>query len=203
MTVHVPSAPGALLATVQVRPAVQVPVRAIAVLLAVALTAAAAQFTLPLPFTAVPFVLTPFAVMLTGAALGARLGFLSQFLYLAAGAAGLAVFAPSVVLPPGVGRLVGPTGGYLMAYPVAAFVTGWLAERGWDRHYLSSLASMFAGLAVIYIGGIGWLMTLPGQSLTTAIAGGLAPYLLLDVVKAAVAAKLLPLVWLRLNTSKY
>ncbi len=102
---------------------------------------------MPLPFTAVPFVLTPMVVLLAGAALGSRLGALSQMLYLAAGAAGLPVFAPSVTLPPGALRLLGPTGGYLLAYPVAAFVTGWLAERGWDRRYLSSAAAMLLGLA--------------------------------------------------------
>src|SRR5476649_2544404 len=97
--------------------------------LAVALTATAAQVTSPLPFTAVPLVLTPLAVMLTGAALGSWLGFVSQLAYLVAGAAGMQVFAPSLTLPPGALRLVGPTGGYLMAYPIAAFVTGYLAER--------------------------------------------------------------------------
>jgi biotin transport system substrate-specific component len=122
-------------------------VRAAGVALATMLTAAAAQFTSPLPFTAVPFTMAPLAVMLTGAALGSRLGFLSQALYLTAGAMGLAVFAPSITLPPGAARLVGPTGGYLMAYPAAAFLTGWLAERGWDRRYLTSFASMLLGLA--------------------------------------------------------
>jgi biotin transport system substrate-specific component len=174
---------------------VRTSVRAAAVVLAAMLTAAAAQFTSTLPFTAVPFTLAPLAVMLTGAALGSRLGFLSQALYLAAGAAGLAVFAPSVILPPGAGRLVGPTGGYLMAYPVAAFVTGWLAERGWDRRYLTSLASMLAGLAVIFAGGVSWLSLMPGQTIASAIAGGFLPYIAMDLVKAAIAAKVLPFSW--------
>ena len=108
---------------------------------------------------------------------------------------GLSVFAPSIVLPPGAARLVGPTGGYLLAYPVAAFVTGWLAERGWDRRYLSSFASMLAGLAVIFIGGVSWLALLPGQTLSTAIAGGFVPYIGMDVLKAAIAAALLPASW--------
>lgn len=173
----------------------RVPVRAAGVALAVVVTAAAAQFTSPLPGTVVPFTLTPLAVMLTGAALGSRLGFLSQALYLMAGAAGLAVFAPSIALPPGAARLVGPTGGYLMAYPVAAFVTGWCAERGWDRRYLTSLASMLAGLAVIFAGGVAWLSLMPGQTLASAVAGGFAPYIVFDIVKAAIAAKALPLAW--------
>lgn len=174
---------------------VRVPVRAVAVLAAVVLTSAAAQFTMPLPFTAVPFTLTPFAVMLTGAALGSRLGFLSQAMYLAAGAAGLAVFVPSATLPPGAARLVGPTGGYLLAYPVAAFVAGWLAERGWDRRYLTSLASMLAGLAIIFVGGVTWLSLLPGQTLASAIAAGFLPHIAFDLVKAAIAAKVLPVAW--------
>ena len=186
---------GSILSHALGRADVRMSVRAAAVVLAAMLTAAAAQFTSTLPFTAVPFTLAPLAVMLTGAALGSRLGFLSQALYLAAGAAGLAVFAPSVILPPGAGRLVGPTGGYLMAYPVAAFVTGWLAERGWDRRYLTSLASMLAGLAVIFAGGVSWLSLMPGQTIASAIAGGFLPYIAMDLVKAAIAAKVLPFSW--------
>jgi biotin transport system substrate-specific component len=188
---------GSLLARsfTQTETGARVPVRAAAVGLGVLLTGAAAQFTMPLPFTAVPFVLTPFAVMLVGAALGSRLGFATQVLYLAAGAAGLPVFAPSLVLPPGAARLIGPTGGYLLAYPVAAFVTGWLAERGWDRRYMTSLASMLAGLAIIFLGGVSWLSTLPGQTIGTAIAGGFVAHIGLDLIKAAVAAKVLPLAW--------
>ena len=157
-----------------------------AVVLATSLTAAAAQFTMPLPFTAVPFVLTPMVVLLAGAALGSRLGALSQVLYLAAGVAGLPVFAPSVTLPPGALRLLGPTGGYLLAYPVAAFVTGWLAERGWDRRYLSSAAAMLLGLAIIFAGGVSWLAVGFSQTLTAAFAAGLVPFIALDTVKVAV-----------------
>jgi biotin transport system substrate-specific component len=193
---------GSILSHALGRADVRMSVRAAAVVLAAMLTAAAAQFTSTLPFTAVPFTLAPLAVMLTGAALGSRLGFLSQALYLAAGAAGLAVFAPSVILPPGAGRLVGPTGGYLMAYPVAAFVTGWLAERGWDRRYVTSLASMLAGLAVIFAGGVSWLSLMPGQTIATAIAGGFLPYIAMDLVKAAIAAKILPVAWKLLGSEK-
>lgn len=171
------------------------PIRVGLVVLAVALTAAAAQFTMPLPFTAVPFVLTPLVVLLTGAALGARLGALTQVLYIALGIAGLPVFAPSVTLPPGAARLLGPTGGYLMAYPIAAFVTGWLAERGWDRRYLTSAAAMLIGLAVIFTGGVSWLAASVTQSLPAALTGGLIPFIALDVVKVAAAAGILPATW--------
>jgi biotin transport system substrate-specific component len=172
-----------------------VPVQVAAVALAVALTGAAAQFTMPLPFTAVPFVLTPMVVLLTGAALGARLGFLTQAIYIAAGVAGVQVFAPSATLPPGALRLLGPTGGYIMAYPVAAFVTGWLAERGWDRGYWTSAAAMLIGLTVIFAGGVAWLAVAFTHSLGAALASGLLPFLALDLVKVLAASMVLPQAW--------
>src|SRR6476620_11315612 len=98
-------------------------IRAASVLLLAALTAAAAQISIPLPFTPVPFTLQPMVGLLGGAALGARLGMAAQVLYLVAGIAGLPVFAASPVLPQGAFRLLGPTGGYLMSYPLAAFLT--------------------------------------------------------------------------------
>src|SRR5687767_16035296 len=101
-----------------------------AVLFVTALTAAAAQVSIPVPFTPVPFTMQPMVVLLGGAALGSRLGMASQVLYLLLGIAGFPVFAFSAVLPQGLLRLLGPTGGYLMSYPFAAFLTGALAERG-------------------------------------------------------------------------
>lgn len=171
------------------------PVKVGVALAAAALTAAAAQFTTTVPFTAVPFTLTPVAVLLSGAVLGARLGALSQVAYVAAGVMGLAVFSPSLTLPPGALRLLGPTGGYLLAYPLAAFVTGWLSEQGWDRRYASSLAAMLVGLTVIYAGGVAWLATAFTASFTTAIAAGLAPFAILDVLKLTAAAMILPQAW--------
>jgi biotin transport system substrate-specific component len=182
---------GALLTRSIAHSSVSTPIRAASVALAVAITAASAQFTTPLPFTDVPFVLTPMVVLLAGATLGSRLGMLSQVLYLLAGAVGMQVFAPSVTLPPGALRLVGPTGGYLLAYPIAAFATGWLAERGWDRRYLSSLAAMLAGLVVIYLGGLAWRLGLVG-SFDLAIATSVAPFVLPDILKLVAAAMILP-----------
>ena len=104
------------------------------------LTAAAAQLSFPLPFTPVPFTIQPMIVLIGAAALGSRLGALAQIFYLMLGIAGLPVFAFSPELPQGFARLLGPTGGYLMAYPIAAFVTGLLAERGLDRRYFTSIA---------------------------------------------------------------
>src|SRR5437773_6777101 len=100
-----------------------------AVVFVAALTGAAAQISVPLPFTPVPFTLQPMIVLIGGAVLGARLGMTSQVLYLAAGIAGLPVFAASPILPQGVARLLGPTGGYLLAYPLAAFISGRLRSE--------------------------------------------------------------------------
>src|SRR5256885_1920874 len=104
----------------------------------IVLTAIAAQISIQLPFTPVPFTLQPLVVLVGGAVLGARLGMTSQIIYLALGIAGLPVFAASPALPQGAARLLGPTGGYLLSYPIAALLTGALAERGFDRRYASS-----------------------------------------------------------------
>ena len=172
------------------------------VLFITALTAAAAQISIPLPLTTVPLTFQPMVVLVGGLALGSRLGFASQVLYLAAGIAGLPVFAASTTLPPGALRLLGPTGGYLMAYPVAAFVVGYLAERGFDRRYLTSVLAMFAGLALIFLSGVTWLglfaRTLTGSApvgMQAALATGLYPFIIPDVIKLLVAAGLVPALW--------
>jgi biotin transport system substrate-specific component len=182
-------------------------VRVTAVLFMTLLTAAAAQVSLSIPFSAIPFTLQPMVVLLSGMVLGPRLGFASQVLYLAAGAAGLPVFAASPTLPPGVARLLGPSGGYLLSYPLAALFTGWLAARGFDRRYVTSLLAMAAGLTVIYAGGIGWLTllgTASGASVTTAfglaLAAGLYPFLLADLLKLALASGMLPGMWRMLRS---
>ena len=172
------------------------------VLFVTALTAAAAQISMPLPFTTVPLTLQPMVVLIGSLALGSRLGAASQILYLAAGIAGLPVFAASATLPPGALRLLGPTGGYLMAYPLAAFVTGSLAERGFDRRYLTSVLAMLAGLLIIFTSGVLWLglfaRTLTGSEpvgLQSALATGLYPFVLPDLIKLAIAAGFVPALW--------
>jgi biotin transport system substrate-specific component len=187
-----------LLATVARRADVATPMRVAAVLFVTALTAAAAQVSIPLPFTPVPFTLQPMIVLLGGAALGSRLGMSSQVLYLLAGLAGLPVFAASPVLPQGIGRLLGPTGGYLLSYPIAAFVAGWLAERSFDRRYLTSLVAMACGLAIIFTFGVVWLAWLAepaGLGLAAAIRTGLYPFLPADIIKVALASAVLPAAW--------
>jgi biotin transport system substrate-specific component len=158
----------------------------------------AAQISLPLPFTPVPFTLQPMVVLVGGAALGARLGMASQVLYLLAGMAGLPVFAASAVLPQGFLRLLGPTGGFLMAYPFAAFVAGWLAERGFDRRYFTSVIAMAAGLTLIFAFGIAWFAwfaTPAPVGLTQALQLALYPFVVVDVLKILLAATVLPSVW--------
>ena len=175
------------------------PIRLAATLFVAVLTAAASQVSVPLPFTPVPFTFQPMIVLLGGAVLGARLGMTAQVLYLAAGIAGLPVFAFAPELPQGAARLLGPTGGYLMAYPFAAFVAGALAGRGLDRRYLSSLLAMAAGLALIFASGVTWLtLFAPGaelRSLQQALAAGLYPFVLADTLKLCLAAAVMPAAW--------
>ena len=167
------------------------------VLLLATLTAAAAQISVPLPFTPVPFTFQPVLVLVGGAALGSRLGAASQVVYLTAAIVGLPVLAFSTALPPGAARLLGPTGGYLMAYPFAAFLAGWLSERGFDRHYLTSLLAMTAGLLVVFTGGVAWLAFLQPIpiGIDQALRAGLYPFLVLDLLKLVVAASILPTLW--------
>jgi len=168
-----------------------------AVLFVTILTAVAAQVSIPLPFTPVPFTFQPMVVLLGAAALGPRLGMASQILYLALGFAGLPVFAVSPVLPQGAARLLGPTGGYLMAYPFAAFAAGWLAARGFDRRYVSAVAAMICGLAVVFTGGILWLTiaSKPSIGLSGALATGFVPFIIPDLLKLLVAAAVMPGLW--------
>jgi biotin transport system substrate-specific component len=158
------------------------------------LTALAARAAVPVPWSPVPLTGQTFAVLLTGAVLGARRGALAQVLYLAQGAAGLPVFAAGLG-----GPLVfaGPTAGYLLAFPLAAAVTGALAERGWDRRFLTTFAAMLAGSAVILISGFAVIASfVPGNQ---AMLVGLLPFLPGDVVKAVAAALVLPTAWRFLN----
>jgi biotin transport system substrate-specific component len=171
-------------------------IRTAAVLFVTVVTIVAAQVSIPLPFTPVPFTLQPMIVLLGGAALGSRLGASAQVLYLAAGLAGLPVFAASPVLPQGVARLLGPTGGYLMSYPLAAFVAGYLAERRFDRRYLTSVVAMGAGLAIVFAFGVAWIAWgAPHAGLSAALATGLYPFLPADVLKVLLAATVLPAAW--------
>jgi biotin transport system substrate-specific component len=191
------SSTGATLLTAIAGRDLTVGIRVAAVLFVTMLTASAAQISIPLPFTPVPFTLQPMIVLLGGAALGSRLGMASQVLYLMAGIAGLPVFATSPVLAPGLLRLLGPTGGFLIAYPFAAFLTGWLAERGCGRRYLTSVAAMAAGLALIFATGIAWFAWFASSAvgLPAALRLGFYPFIVVDILKVLLAAAVLPSIW--------
>jgi biotin transport system substrate-specific component len=185
--------------------ALRIAERAGAVAFVTALTAIAAQISIPLPFTPVPFTFQPMVVLLGGALLGSRLGMASQVVYLALGMAGLPVFAASPGLPQGPARLLGPTAGYLLSYPVAAFTAGWLAERGFDRRYLTSVIAMACGLAVVFAGGVAWLSIALSRGFAGALAIGFTPFIVADVLKLLVAAGCMPALWWlvdRPNTSR-
>ena len=159
-------------------------VKAIGFAIAMAL---AAQVALPMPGTPVPFTLTPLVVLLAGFWLPPAAAVASMALYLAAGALGLPVWTPMGL--PGAARLLGPTGGYLLAYPVAALVASLLSRRA--TSYLGRLIAGVAAMAVIFAGGLAQLAILTG-SLTTAMVLGVTSFAALDLVKAALAAVLAP-----------
>jgi biotin transport system substrate-specific component len=152
--------------------------------------AAAAQFAIhigPIPITG-----QTFAVLLTGALLGSRLGAAAVIAYLIEGAIGLPFFAGATG---GLIRFFGPTGGYLVAFPAAAFITGAFAEHGWDRKYLSAAAAMAIGSALIFLGGWAWYSVLTHTPLTTAFQIAVLPFLPGDVIKIALGAAVLPTGW--------
>ncbi|MBV8856638.1 MAG: biotin transporter BioY [Acidobacteria bacterium] len=162
------------------------------------LTAAAAQVVVPLPFTPVPLTGQTFAVLLTGALLGPRLGALAMLAYLLEGAAGLPFFRGGAA---GVGQFSGATAGYLLAFPAAAYVTGYLAERGWDRRFLTAALAMALGSLVILACGWAWLaLLLKGGA--AAFRLGVAPFLPGDLLKVALAAAALPSGWALLRRLK-
>ncbi|MBA3638562.1 MAG: biotin transporter BioY [Acidobacteria bacterium] len=192
------TAQGTLLTTWTHGTEMSVATRVAAMLFITAATAAAAQISVPLGVTPVPLVMQDMVVLHGGAALGSRLGMAAQVLYLLAGLSGLPVFAASPVLPQGPLRLLGPTGGYLLSYPFAAFLTGYLAERGFDRRYSTSVLAMAAGLVVIFAFGVPWLAMFArpvGIGFGAALHAGLYPFLLGDVFKIFLGAAILPGLW--------
>jgi biotin transport system substrate-specific component len=168
-----------------------------------ALTAIAAQLVIPL--WPVPITGQTFAVLLVGAALGATRGALSLALYLVLGVAGLPVFAAG-----GHGSLFGSTsGGFVVGFVFAAALTGWLAQRKWDHKVVGTFVAFAAGTLVMYAFGLPWLYTVLGtfpaatmnayfgttDVLKATVQGGILPFLLGDLLKALIAAAVLPLSW--------
>lgn len=149
-----------------------------------AVIAVCARLVLPLPFTPVPLTLANFGVLLVGLALGSKRGFAAAAVYLAWGAMGLPVFSPAGV--GGVAQLLGSTGGYLLAYPLVAFVAGWLSERGSVSFSRNVVAGTVAEI-VLFASGITWLAVVTG-SWQRAVAFGLAPFFFAEVMKVMVAS---------------
>jgi biotin transport system substrate-specific component len=154
------------------------------------LTASAkAQF----PMWPVPMTMQSFVVLVLGMAYGSRLAAATVGLYLIEGAIGLPVFAGTPEKGIGIAYMAGPTGGYLAGFFVAATAMGWLAERGWDRAPVRSLAAMTIGTLLLFMFGVSWLAVLLGWQ--KAIAAGLTPFILGSVLKLALAAAVMPLAW--------
>ncbi len=162
------------------------------VVAAAAVTAVAAQWRIILPFTPVPITGQTFAVLLTGAALGMRLGAAGQLLYLAVGALGAPVFSEA---QGGMDVVSGATGGYLIGFVFAAGLIGWMAERRQDRTFSKMFTAFISGSAVIYFFGVIGLVAATGMSTSEAIANGVVPFVLGDVIKAAAAGLILPGAW--------
>ena len=162
------------------------------VLAGTALVSLAAQVSIPLPFTPVPITGQTFAVVLVGASLGAIRGTSSLLLYWLIGIAGAPVYAEQ---QSGWETFTGPTGGYIVGFVVAAAVTGYLAERRWDRKLSSSIAAMLTGNVIIYLIGLPWLAVVLNTGLEKTLELGLYPFVPGDVFKLYLAAALLPTAW--------
>jgi biotin transporter BioY len=147
----------------------------------------------------VPITGQTFGVLLSGALLGSRRGALSQLTYLAIGATGIPYwFALGGTV--GIARLVGPTGGYLIGFVAAAFMVGWLAERGWDKRVWTAIPAMLAGSVAMYIFGLTWLSRFVPEG--TVLQAGLYPFVIGDLIKIVAAALAIPSGWLLLRRLK-
>lgn len=149
-----------------------------------------ARLAVWLPFSPVPVTGQTFAVLMIGALFGARRAGLSVLAYIIEGAAGLPVFAAGAG---GIAWLLGPTGGYLIGFVPAAYITGFLAQNRWDRRVWTTVLAMIFGNIVIYAFGLLWLSQFVG--ITGDLAEGLCPFIIGDLLKIALAAAVLPSGW--------
>jgi biotin transport system substrate-specific component len=156
----------------------------------VALTAGAAQLAIPL--WPVPITMQTLAVLLVGSSLGATRGAASMALYLVLGAIGLPIFSDGEA---GFAVLFGSTGGYIFGFVFAAALTGWLAQRNWDKKFLGAAVSFLGGTVVIFAFGLVGLSLALGGTLEQTLAWGLYPFIIGGIVKAAIAAALIPGSW--------
>jgi biotin transport system substrate-specific component len=154
------------------------------------LIALSAQVAVPLPFTPVPLTFQTLVVLAAGMVLGSLRGALAVALYMLEGCAGLPVFSGGAS---GIAHLLGPTGGYVLGFLPAAWLTGALAETGWDRRLCTTVAAMLAGNSLIYLFGVGWLTRFVGAE--RVIHLGFLPFIPGDLLKTAIAAALLPAAW--------
>jgi biotin transport system substrate-specific component len=148
------------------------------------LVAVCARITIPLPFTPVPLTMQNFGVLLVGLLLGSRRGFAALALYLAEGAMGIPVFNP--IGPGGIAQLLGPTGGFLLAYPLVAWITGYVAEHGRKTFARAAIGGLL-GEIVLFTGGITWLTVLT-HSIAQAFRWGVYWFLFAEVIKVMMAA---------------
>ena len=155
---------------------------------------------LHVPFYPVPMTFQTLVVLGLGMAYGWRLGAATVALYLLQGALGLPVFSGTPEKGIGLAYLLGPTGGYLFGFFLAAGVCGWLAERGWDRSVITTALAMLIGNVIIYVPGLQWLGGLFGWD-KPILEWGLTPFILGDAIKLALAAALMPLAWKLLRRS--
>ncbi|MFH1154270.1 MAG: biotin transporter BioY [Pseudomonadota bacterium] len=155
-----------------------------------ALTAAGAFIAIPIPFTPVPIVLQNLFVLLTGVILGPRWGLVSIGLYLFMGAMGFPVFAGGTG---GFGRLFGPTGGYLLGYLPAVWVTGFICSR-LGRTRTADILAMTAGALLVYAAGVPWLHAATGMDWSKALAAGMYPFLIGDALKVGAGVLAAPII---------
>lgn len=150
------------------------------------------QISIHLPVSPVPFTLQTLGALLVGAVLGSKRGAIAMLLYLAQGASGLPVFAGGAG---GFIHLIGYTGGYLWACPIAAFVAGWLCEKGLDRSFLTSILAMLPATLIFYALGVPWLAVVLHLTLDKALLAGMVPFIPGDLIKLIIAVALMPTAW--------
>jgi biotin transport system substrate-specific component len=194
MTAIAPSAPRRLVLADRVLPRHLV-TDVTLVVLGAALTAGLAQVSIPL--WPVPITGQTLAVLLVGATLGAVRGGLSLAVYAAAGIVGLPVFAPEDDGSHNVGWgvIAGPTGGYIVGFIVAAAFIGWLSQRQWDRKFPKAVLTFAGGSLIVFAIGLPWLSAVLDTDLETTLQYGLYPFIVGGIIKALIAAGLLPLAW--------
>lgn len=152
--------------------------------------ALSATIAIPLPFSPVPITFQTLAVLLSGMLLGSKRGFFCVLTYISEGALGFPVFAGG---SSGLAYMVGPTGGYLIGFLFASYITGLLAENGWDRKILTSIIAMSIGDVVTFMFGLSWLSFLIDVKQVFSL--GLYPFIPGEILKIVIASLILPIGW--------